>query len=62
LDFLGFPWILSSESSDINGLREIFTGRFFASLSLAREAPQQTPAVEFVGKGGIVHAAAYFNF
>jgi hypothetical protein len=29
LDFLGFPWILSSETNDINGLRGIFGGIFF---------------------------------
>jgi hypothetical protein len=33
LDFLGFPWILSSESSLINGLRWIFAEKFFAALS-----------------------------
>jgi hypothetical protein len=29
LDFLGFPWILSSESRRFNGLRGIFGGRKF---------------------------------
>jgi hypothetical protein len=28
LDFLGFPWILSTESRLINGLHEIFSRRF----------------------------------
>jgi hypothetical protein len=32
LDFLGFPWILSSESSLIKGLRWIFAEKFFAAL------------------------------
>jgi hypothetical protein len=32
LDFLGFPWILSSESRLINELREIFERIFFLSL------------------------------
>jgi hypothetical protein len=32
LDFLGFPWILSSESIDINGLHGIFAQRNFAAL------------------------------
>jgi hypothetical protein len=31
LDFLGIPWILSSEMRLINGLRGIFSGKFFAS-------------------------------
>jgi hypothetical protein len=30
LEKLGFPWILSSESRLINGLRGIFVGRNFA--------------------------------
>jgi hypothetical protein len=29
LDFLGFPWILSSESKLFNGLRGFFAGRKF---------------------------------
>jgi hypothetical protein len=33
LDFLGFPWILSSESRLINGLRAIFAKRIFAAFS-----------------------------
>jgi hypothetical protein len=32
LDFLGFPWILSSESRLINGLRGILREKFFLSL------------------------------
>ena len=32
LDFLGFPWILSSESSLFNGLRGIFAGPFFIAV------------------------------
>jgi hypothetical protein len=32
LDFLGFPWILSSESRLFNGLRGIFGGRKFLAL------------------------------
>jgi hypothetical protein len=31
LDFLGFPWILSSESSLINGLHGINEQKFFAT-------------------------------
>jgi hypothetical protein len=32
LDFLGFPWILSSESSLFNGLYGIFAGTFFLAV------------------------------
>ena len=32
LDFLGFPWILSSESSLFNGLCGIFAGKFFLAV------------------------------
>jgi hypothetical protein len=61
LDFLGFPWILSSESRLINGLRGIFRGRFFLSLSW-REKPERAPAVETIRKGGIVHGASLLKF
>jgi hypothetical protein len=33
LDFLGFPWILSSEMSLFNGLRGIFAENIFSALS-----------------------------
>jgi hypothetical protein len=32
LDFLGFPWILSCESSLFNGLCGIFAGSFFLAV------------------------------
>jgi hypothetical protein len=32
LDLFGFPWILSSESRLINGLRGIFAEKFFLAL------------------------------
>jgi hypothetical protein len=32
LDFLGFPWILSSESRLFNGLRGWKRGNFFLAL------------------------------
>jgi hypothetical protein len=38
LDFLGFPWILSSESRLINGLRGISGEKFFRKSWLARKA------------------------
>jgi hypothetical protein len=40
LEKLGFPWILSSESSLFNGLRGIFAGRNF-SRPFARRGPQR---------------------
>src|SRR5271156_4087376 len=38
LDFLGFPWILSSESGLFNGLRGINRGKFFHALLVAFKA------------------------
>jgi hypothetical protein len=35
LDFLGFPWILSSESRLINGLRGFLREEYFSRPSLA---------------------------
>jgi hypothetical protein len=35
LVFLGFPWILSSESIDINGLRGINGGAIFSTVSVS---------------------------
>jgi hypothetical protein len=61
LDFLGFPWILSTESRLINGLRGISRGSFFLSPVLAREA--ETGAwVEAIRKGGMFMGKTYFNF
>jgi hypothetical protein len=60
LEFLGFPWISSTESSDINGLRGIFRGNYFVGL-LAPKA-ERTPAVEVNRKGGIVHGASLVQF
>jgi len=37
LDFLGFPWILSSESSLFNGLRGIEAGTIFLGALSSRE-------------------------
>jgi hypothetical protein len=38
LDFLGFPWILSSESRLFNGLRGIKQGKYFQALLVAFKA------------------------
>jgi hypothetical protein len=61
LDFLGFPWILSSESSDINGLRWIFSGSFFLRPVSAREAGTGS-CCRGIRKGGIVHEASLHQF
>jgi hypothetical protein len=43
LEKLGFPWILSSESRVINGLQQIFSGRFFLALFCKRLLPESFP-------------------
>jgi hypothetical protein len=40
LDFLGFPWILSSVSSLINGLRGLEQEQIFSALSVPLLAPE----------------------
>jgi hypothetical protein len=55
LDFLGFPWILSSESRLINKLHEIFSGKFFSSFCLTFEAPAGASAVVVIQKARITH-------
>jgi hypothetical protein len=47
LDFLGFPWILSSETININGLHEIFSRSFFLALLSSRNG---SPAIRY-GEG-----------
>jgi hypothetical protein len=61
LEFLGFPWILSSESRLINGLREIFHEHSIASPSFGAK-PGRAPAVEAIQKDGIVHGASLPKF
>jgi hypothetical protein len=59
LDFLGFPWILSSESRLFNGLRSLKRGNFFlAAFSVALAAPERELAVEAMRKRRIVHGQA----
>jgi hypothetical protein len=59
LDSLGFPWILSSESRLINGLRGIDHGRFFlAAFSLGGIRAGAGYAVEAIWKGRIGHEAS----
>jgi hypothetical protein len=43
LGFLGFPWILSSESIDINGLHEIFSAKFFLAPFVGAKEPSERP-------------------
>jgi hypothetical protein len=58
-DFLGFPWILSSESSLFNGLRGLKRGNFFLSpFPWRRKAPEREPAVEAMRKRRIAHRAS----
>jgi hypothetical protein len=57
---IGFPWILSSESSDINGLCGIFRERFFLSPVLSRGAG--AGFFEAIRKGRIVHDASLLQF
>jgi hypothetical protein len=63
LDFLGFPWILSSESRLINGLHGIFAEKFFSTLFSwrARVGTGDAP-VEGVRKGRIAHPANLPHF
>jgi hypothetical protein len=56
LDFLGFPWILSSETSLFNGLRWNFVDNIFAARFSCRD-PGNGPAVEAMRKRKTVHAA-----
>jgi hypothetical protein len=56
LDFLGFPWILSSESRLFNGLRGIFAGRNFARpFAAAAEASRESSSVLGMQKRRIIH-------
>jgi hypothetical protein len=55
LDFLGFPWILSSESRLINGLRGINRGKIFHAVffSWAFAAPEEKAAGEACGSAEV---------
>jgi hypothetical protein len=59
LDFLGFPWILSSESRLFNGLRGIKRGSFFfAPFARWEDGPGRWRAGGAVRKRRIVHGAS----
>ena len=60
LEKLGFPWIPSSESGLINGLRGIFREKFFVTPG-SPEKPERAP-VRAIRKGGIVHGASLVQF
>jgi hypothetical protein len=51
LDFLGFPWILSSESRLINGLRGMKREQFLSALSVPLAAPERWLGPWFVACG-----------
>src|SRR5579864_5616801 len=56
LDFLGFPWIPSSESRLINGLRGMFAHRIFrAPFPLSGERRRGGAPVRAMRKRGNVH-------
>src|SRR5258708_2165032 len=50
-DFLGFPWILSSESRLINGLRWIFAERFFSAVCAPTSAARKRSGRSLHAKG-----------
>jgi len=63
LDFLGFPWILSSETRLINGLRAILAAREFRAAFPARaRRAERAPSVLGMRKGRTVHAASLARF
>jgi hypothetical protein len=63
LDFLGFAWILSSESRLFNGLRGIFREEFFSGIFLVlRGRDDGEPAVEAMRKREIVHGRSLAPF
>jgi hypothetical protein len=63
LDFLGFPWILSSESRLIKGLRRIFHGNIFLSLFPYHEERDGGEAVvNAMRQAGLFIAQAYASF
>ena len=57
LEKLGFPWILSSETRLINGLRGIFGEKFFVTPG-SPEKPERARKVEAVRRAGLFMAQA----
>ena len=62
LDFLGFPWILSSELSLFNGLRGKNCENFSSRFSPCMSPTERQPAVEAMRKGGIGHGVSLSYF
>jgi hypothetical protein len=58
LDFLGFPWILSSESRLINGLRGINGAPIFHAASSAASGAERDGAVEAMRRRRIIHESS----
>jgi hypothetical protein len=58
LDFLGFPWILSSESILFNGLRGIFAERNFSHPFAIGGSAGAAPTVSGMQKRRIAHTAS----
>ena len=63
LDFLGFPWILSSETRLFSGLRRIFGGRKFLALFCRWGGGAGTGAgILTVQKRSMAHRASLTHF
>ena len=59
LDFLGFPWILSSEIETFQWVTRIFREDNFSSrFSRAVQPPEREPALEAMRKRRIAHGAS----
>jgi hypothetical protein len=54
LDYLGFPWILSSESRLFNGLHDIFAGEIFPALLSVDESSRTGDAIFHAGELGFL--------
>jgi hypothetical protein len=62
LDFLGFPWILSSESRLFNGLRGIFREEKFIAPFAARWRAGTGADMPTMQKRGVAHRARLTRF
>jgi hypothetical protein len=62
LDFLGFPWILSSETRLINGLYGINRQKFFVTLLSVAAAPRRRLTLLPRGQAGSLIGQAYPDF
>jgi hypothetical protein len=62
LDFLGFPWILSSESRLFNGLRGILREKNFARSFAARQPAATGAGVLTMQKRSVAHRTSLTRF